>query len=139
MSHVVGSGCACLRTVDLFAKTSSVNGAESYGTHQLQIKRLNGESDNFTLSDLPGKDKSKLWTFNLSDPMVRCAFIFDIESIAINAISGDGWNINTAVTVLVDSKDRVFTGSIDRGINAWVDHLDLPEYESIKLTLTGHN
>lgn len=125
--------------MDLLIKTSTVNGAESYGTHQLQIKRFNGESDNFTLSGLPVKDQSKLFTFNLNDPMVRCASIFDIESIAINAISGDGWNINTAVTILADSKDRVFTGSIDRGINAWVDHLDLPEYESLKLSLTGHS
>ena len=130
-----------MKFIDLWVKTSTVTYAASGGSHQLQVSLANSEKRNFTLSGLPEPGQSKLYTFDLDDPagQMKCVSIFDIKSIAINAISTDGWNINSATTVLEDTAKRYFTGSIDRNINAWVDHEDLPKYERLELSLTGHN
>ena len=143
---VQNSGCACLRTIDLWAKTSTKFYAESPGKgHQLEVKFMDGYNKKFALSEIPGKDESKLWTFSLEDPAgelpVKCPSIYDIKSITINAVSTEGWNVNSAVTILADSSGRTFTGSIDRNINAWVDHNDKknPIFEHLELTLTSHN
>ena len=130
-----------MESIDLWVKTSEVTYAESSGSHQLEVKLTNSETRDFKLTEIPGKGQSKLYTFDLDDPagQMKCVSIFDVESIAINAISTDGWNIESATTVLADTAKRTFTGSIDRNINAWVDHQDLPEYERLELSLTGHN
>ena len=130
-----------MKFIDLWVKTSTLAPAASSGTHELQVTLTNGEKRNFTLSGLPEKGETQLYTFDLDDPagQMKCVSIFDIESIAINAISTDGWNIESATTVLADSAKRTFTGSIDRNFNAWVDHRDLPKYERLELSLTGHN
>ena len=130
-----------MKTIDLWVKTTTVKYAESSGTHRLEVKLTNSETRDFKLSGLPGKGQSKLYTFNLNDPAgnMKCVSVFDIKSIAIKAVSTDGWQISCAVTVLADTAGRTFTGSIDRGINTWVDHNDKPEYERLELSLTGHN
>ena len=130
-----------MKFIELWVKTSTLYWAESTGPHQLEVGLSHGEKRYFKLTGIPYKGKSKLYTFDLDDParQMRCVSIFDIESIAINAICKDGWNINSATTVLTDTAKRTFTGSIDRNINAWVDHGDKPEYERLELTLTGHN
>ena len=115
---IPAEGCACINSIDLWVKTSILNAAESGGTHELEVKLTNGDKRLFDLTGIPGKGQSKLYTFNLGDSAGKCASIFDIESIVINAKSTDGWNINSATTVLADSAGRTFTGSIDRNIDA---------------------
>ena len=127
-----------MKSIDLFAKTSTAANAESLGFHELEVKLTNDEKRRFNITGIPSKGQSKLYTFDLDDAagQMKCVSIFDIKSIAINAKYTDGWNINSAVTVLADSAGRTFTGSIDRNINAWVDK---PNYMRVDLTLTGHN
>ena len=145
MYSIPAEGCACIESIDLWVKTSTVQYAESSGSHQLEVTLTSGEKRHhyFDITELPGKGQSKLYTFDLvvidSNGQMKCVSIFDIESIAINAVSKDGWNINSAVTVFADTAKRTFTGSIDRNINAFVDHEDKPEFDRIELTLTGHN
>ena len=141
MYSIPTEGCACMKFIDLFVETSTSDWAESTGPHQLEVGLSNGEKRQFELTGPPDKGESKLYTFDLDDPagQMKCVSIFDIESIAINAVSTNGWRINSATTVLEDTAKRYFTGSIDRNINAWVDHEDKPEYERLELTLTGHN
>ena len=82
-----------------------------------------------------------MWTFDFDNRSAKqkCVSIFDIKSIALVAGSNDGWRVDSAVTVLQDSKNRSFTGSIDRNINTWVDRNGMPGSKRRQLTLTGHN
>ena len=140
---IPAEGCACMESISLWVKTSNKDKAQTDEKHELEVKLTNGEIRAFKLSKIPKKRKSKLYTFNLDDPAskIKCLSIFDIEGIAINAIGTNGWNINSAVTFLGDTAGRTFTGSIDRNVNAWVDHKDKdrPERERLELSLTEHN
>ena len=139
-------GCRCLESLDVWAKTSTLLHAGTFRRHDLEILLTTGQKLVFQLRGIPSRGRSKLWTFNIYNPsspspMMPCMSVYDIESIAIDAVSSDGWNVNSIVTIFEDSYNHTFTGSIDRGINAWVDHGDpqYPQSERVELTVVGHN
>ena len=76
--------------------------------------------EKFTPKGSPNRGESKVWTFSLADEN-NCVSIFDIKDIVINAVSSDGWAIESIVTILADSKGQTFTGSIDREVYGEVD------------------
>ena len=107
----------------------------------LEVTLVNSEKRRFTLTDIPLGGQSKLWTFDLdnSQAVMNCVSVFDVNSIALVAASTDGWRVNSTVTILQDSRNRTYTGSIDRNVNTWVDLNSKPERKRRELTLTGHN
>ena len=130
-----------MKDIDLWAQTHNSFLAGSSGIHKLEVTLVSKEKRSFTLSSIPGRGMSKMWSFNFDNRSAqqKCVSIFDISSIALVAASTDGWKVDSTVTVLQDSKNRVYTGSIDRNFNMWVDRNGKRGSKRRELTLTGHN
>ena len=128
-------GCSnCLTEFDIFVQTSSVDNAQTAGSHDVEISFVGGEKQKFSLTNIPKKSQAKLYSFALTD----CFTIFDPTNITVIAVNTDGWNIETIVTTFTDDKGRTYSGSINRKVNRWVDHKNRPEQERFVLALKNH-
>ncbi len=126
-----------MTVLNVFVQTSDVSYAASSGTHEIQVIFDEGKNQTFLLTALPGVKRAKLFSFDI-DTTSDCYSIFDVKSIIVRAVSTDGWNIETIVTTLTDSKGHTYSGSIDNEVDRWIDHNDLPEYENFVLSVSGH-
>ncbi len=81
------------------------------------------------------RNKGDMWTYKFSDfgfPY-SCIKIGDIKSIAIDAHSPDGWNIESITTLVKDTEGGYALLTSDLGVNRWVDtgkhkHFELTRY-----------
>ena len=92
---------------DVFVQTSDLSASTSSGPHEIEISFKRGDNQTFQLTGLPGVNQAKLFSFDI-DNTSDCYSIFDVESITVRAVSTDGWNIQTIVTIFTDSKDRTY-------------------------------
>ena len=98
---------ACLTDIFVVAHTSGVSGGQSDGTYHLEVK-VNGITHSVELGDLPGDQaqshKGDLWEFRLKTDLgitsPSCIRIGNIEEIAIEENTNDGWHIDSVITVL---------------------------------------
>ena len=116
---------SCLTQLYIIAFTSGMENAQSGTSHSVQIQ-LNGVVQTSLLYDRAGDDyqlnKGDLWdisfsTFGFSD---SCITITEIQRVSIVESGNDGWNIETILTLVSDSRNlQVLTQ--DFGANHWID------------------
>lgn len=104
--------------------TSGVGGAGSNGDHAIEI-RASGVTKSILLPNLPGDDylehKGDLWKVTFSAlGFEGCIKKGNIEDIAIEESSDDGWHIESIVT-FVKSGSSYELATMDFGVNKWVD------------------
>ena len=120
------SAGACIRTLYVMAFTSSVQNAGTNAGHGIQLQ-VNGQVRNLRLYDRPGDDalenKGDLWRFEISNFRFAdsCIRIGEIQSVTITERSNDGWNIESIVTLVRDSRGGVGLLTQDFHVNRWVD------------------
>ena len=116
---------ACLQDLYILAFTSGRKGAGSDKAHEVEV-RAAGQTKVIKLPNLPGddykKNKGDLWklTFRGDLKFTRCVTLRNLDHIAIEAGSNDGWNIDSIVTfVRAHGSFRLIT----RNFNAfrWID------------------
>ena len=107
------------------AFTSGVADAQSDKGHSVQI-RAAGQTRSALLPNLPGDDyyqhKGDLWKMSFSSHFHfnGCIHVQDIEDIAIEEHSNDGWHIESIVTFL-RSGGYYQLASVNMEVNRWID------------------
>ena len=116
---------ACLQDLYILAFTSGRKNAGSDKAHEIEV-RTAGQTRVIKLPNLPGddykKDKGDLWklTFRGDLKFYHCVTLKNIEHVAIESGSNDGWHIDSIVTYVgVHGSFRELT----RNFNAfrWID------------------
>ncbi len=121
------------------AFTSTYYEAGTIGTHIVTVRAKSTTKSRQLYRRIRGKVfkryKGDIWTYQFSDfgfPY-SCIKIGDIESVAIDAHSSDGWNIGSIVTLVGDTEGGNGLLTTDFGVNRWVDtgkhkHFELTRY-----------
>ena len=79
-------------------------------------------------------DKGYLWEFKLPS----CITLHAITRVTVIANGEDGWNIESIITLVRDSDDKIQLLTQDLGVNRWIDTND-GESEHINFMLTLSN
>ena len=119
----------CLRTLYVFAFTSGKSGADvgASNGHEIEVKTAR-ETKVIKLPSLPGTEyslhKGDVWKLSFRNDFrfKYCVTLSNLEHIAIESDSDDGWNIASIITYvgIVDSSSITeFTRDID--VFRWVD------------------
>ena len=118
---------ACLTDIFVLAHTSGASNGQSNGAFDLEV-RVNGITHSVELGDLPGDQaqshKGDLWTFSLKNDLgitsPSCIWKSNIEEIAIEESTNDGWHIDSVITVL-KSGSNYQVATLDMEADQWVD------------------
>ncbi len=100
------------------------------------MKFYDGKKEEFKLSGKKESGKPCYFTFNINEN--DCHTIYDVAGMTVVENGDNGWNIHTIVTILADNQGNVYSGSINRNEDRWVDRDQKPEDKSFPLHLT-HN
>ena len=119
---------ACLHYLYIFAFTSGRADANSYEPHRVEVK-TSEQTKVITLPNLPGEsykeNKGDLWKleFYLDLGFTECVNLKNIQHVAIEAGSKDGWNIDSILTYVSVIKRNDNFRQLTQDINAfkWVD------------------
>ena len=109
------------------AFTSGRTNAGTDAGHSVELRTRRGQSRNLRLYDRPGDDalenKGDLWEFSISSFRFTdsCITTGDICGVSIIQSSNDGWNIQSIVTLVKDSGNRVNLLTQHFGVNRWID------------------
>lgn len=126
------------------AHTSGIASAGADAGHDVEM-RVSGQTRSVRLPNLPGDDylehKGDLWKLNLRDHFGfgGCVRKGDIEYIALEEHSNDGWNIDSIITILRD--DHAYgrdyqVATMDMDIFRWIDgdsHSDRRRFELTRI------
>ena len=118
---------ACLTDIFVVVHTSGVSGGESNGVYDLEV-RVNGITHSVELGDLPGDQaqshKGDLWKFRLNNDLgitsPSCIRKSNIDEIAIEEDTNDGWHIDSVITVL-KSGSNYQVATLDMEADQWID------------------
>ena len=116
----------CVKYIYIMAFTTGNNHAGSDSGHQVEI-RANGQSRTAPLPDLPGNDylehKGDLWKIDLHNDFhfYGCITQGNIDWIALEENSNDGWQIESVVTFLRDDYGQYALATLDMEVNRWID------------------
>ena len=119
---------ACVTDVFVVVHTSGVSGGDSNGDYDLEV-RVNGITHSVELTDsLPGDQaqshKGDLWEFSLKNDLgftsPSCIRKSNIEEIAIEESTNDGWHIDSVITVL-KSGSNYQVATLDMEADQWID------------------
>ena len=106
--------------------TASTYGAESSGDFSIEV-RVKGVTHKLILPDLPGgtkvNGKGDLWKFNMSqfDFEFSCIHVDEIEEIAIEEDTIDGWILDSIVSFIGDSDGGFQLATLDMDVAQWID------------------
>ena len=120
---LVGS---CVDKLYLMVFTSNLGNALSSGDFSIEV-RVKGVTHKLTLPALAQATKQSgkgdLWKFNMSQFGFEfpCIHVDEIEEIAIEEDSNDGWNIDSVVSFVGDSDGGFQLSTIDMDVNQWID------------------
>ena len=126
------STAACINQLYFIAFTSDAELASSKDLPNLQISLTNGTARNFTLYEYHTsysdkaltESKGDLWNYTMSSTGFHCITFVNISGIALFATGSDGWNIESAATVVsVDGypKEKCKLLSADIRVYHWLN------------------
>lgn len=107
--------------------TATTTNSESNGDFSIEV-RIKKVTHKLTLPALPGGTKTKgkgdMWKFNMSQFGFEfpCIHADDIEEIAIEEDTSDGWNVDSIVSFIGDSDGGFQLATVDMDIAQWIDH-----------------
>ena len=130
---------ACLRYLYILAFTSGKKYAGSDKSHEVEV-RAAGQTRVIKLPNLPGDDyqklKGDLWKLTFSGDLrfTRCVTLRNLDHVAIESGSNDGWNIDSIVTY-VGATGRGFRElTHDFNIFRWIDGNGAASHRRYRLT-----
>ena len=129
---------ACLRTLYVFAFTSGEDDADTSTYHNITLE-YSGIVLTMTLYDRPGSEfilnKGDLWNFRLPS----CITLHAITAVSVVANGNDGWNIESIVTLVRDTDNRIQLLTNDFDVYRWIDSNDDVDHRKFKLTLSRND
>ena len=108
------------------AATSGILNAGSDTHHTVEVQTI-GYVRNLRLYNRPGNDmlehKGDLWKINFADFHFpdTCITIGEIRRVSILEAANDGWNIDSIVTLVKDSRGGIQVLTQDLDVNRWID------------------
>ena len=111
-------------------------------SHSVQLES-NGVMQTRSLYNRPGDDyltnKGDLWSFNFQSSFgFNCIRISDIDRVSIVENANDGWNIETIVTLVSDSSNRLQVLTRDFDVNRWIDGDGAASHRRFDLSFAGN-
>ena len=80
-------------------------------------------------------DKGDLWEFNLPS----CITLHAITRVSVDANGNDGWNIESIVTLVRDTDNKIQLLTQDFSVNRWIDDNEDLEHRNFILTLSRNS
>ena len=80
-------------------------------------------------------NKGDLWEFNLPS----CITLHAITRVSVDANGNDGWNIESIVTLVRDTDNKIQLLTQDFSVNRWIDDNDELEHRNFTLTLSRNS
>lgn len=132
----------CLAWIYVMAFTSGIYDAGSDGQHGIEML-VTGQGSyrrSIAFYDRPENDmysnKGDLWKIKFSDfkfPFT-CIKLSQLHQVSIVAISTDGWNIESIVTLVKDTTGKIQILTQDLDIHRWIDGNGDPSQKRFVLT-----
>lgn len=132
---------ACITTLYVMGFSSNHVGANAPETAHMIEMKINGNVRKGRLPNLPGDDfqraKGDLWklnvaSFGFTDTCIRKS---EIEQIALEQGSNDGWHIDSIVTFVGTANGQTELATMDINTFQWIDGNGATDAKRFVLTL----
>ena len=134
----------CIAYLYIMAFTSGVRGAGSDRDHRIFVRATGMRRSARFLPDLPDDDyernKGDLWKLPISFfGDAGCVKLQDVRSIVLVGGSGDGWNIDSAVTFAISEDYYWALLSVDLDVFQWIGRNRGPDEQRFPLSIIPHD